>query len=127
MKTEEELIWESYKSVNKKLPTFSQVINWFDYYNPFEDEGLYASDIKSIYLIGSRAKGTNRDNSDYDLAVEFSSDDIENTGMTPIQLTELLHQNFGTQMPKFNDLPIDIQIFEMDSDEQQSYSKIQLR
>jgi predicted nucleotidyltransferase len=127
MKTEEELIWENYKSITKKLPTFSQIINWFDHYNPFEDEGLYASDIKSIYLIGSRAKRTNRNDSDYDLAVEFSPNDIENTGLSPIQLTELLHQNFGNLMPKFNNLPIDIQIFETDGSEQQSYSKIQLR
>jgi predicted nucleotidyltransferase len=126
MKTEEELIWESYKSTNKKLPSFSQIYSWFDYYNPFEDEGLYASDIKSIYLIGSRAKGTNRDDSDYDIAVEFSSDDIENTGMTTIQLSELLHQRFGHEMPKINNMPIDIQIFEFGGSEQQTYSKIPL-
>lgn len=126
MKTEEELIWESYESANKKLPSFSQIYSWFDYYNPFEDEGLYASDIKSIYLIGSRAKGTNRDDSDYDIAVEFSSDDIEQTGYTPIQLSEILHERLGDKMPEFQNNQIDIQIFEMGGEEQKNYKKITL-
>ena len=128
MKTEEELIWEAYnnKTVNE-IPTFSQILKWFQYYNPFEDEGLYASDIKSAYLIGSRAKGSNTINSDFDIAIEFSSDDISDSGLTPIQLSEILHQRFGDKMPKFNNLPIDIQIFEVNGDEQQTYSKIELK
>ena len=48
-----------------------KIKNWLNEYNPFEDEGLYSSNISEIWLVGSRAKNTHQENSDYDIAVIF--------------------------------------------------------
>lgn len=108
------------------LPTSEDIIKWFDNKNPFEDEGLYASDISSIFIVGSRARGTSKSDSDYDVAVEFSAQDIEDTGFSSIKLSEMLHQKFGAEMPMVGNLDVDIQIFKQGDSEQANYSKISL-
>ncbi len=105
-----------------------QVISWLEEYNPFEDEGLYSSNIIDLWLVGSRAKGTNKENSDYDVAVIFPSClKIENSiEETSLKLTEKMHISFGFFMPQYKNCDIDIQIFFDDDLELKTYSKIEL-
>jgi predicted nucleotidyltransferase len=109
------------------LPSKGDIVAWFDRMNPFEDEGLYASDIHDAYLVGSRAKGTHRPDSDYDIALEFNPEAIRATGKTAIQLSEILHQRHGYDMPMIGGVSVDIQIFEAGGMEQAKYSKIPLK
>lgn len=101
--------------------------HWIVEMNPFEDEGLYASNIKSVYLVGSRAKGNSNKDSDFDVAIIYSSS-IRNDNELPsaIKLSELLHAKFGNQMPNYCKKPVDIQIFFDDDKELINYSMIQL-
>jgi len=124
MKAVQQMVDEAAKAAN--LPTRGEIVEWFNDKNPFEDEGLYASDIISVFIVGSRARGTARSDSDYDVAVEFPAEDIDDTGLDPIKLSEMLHQMFGAEMPRVNGLDIDIQIFAKGGSEQSNYSKISL-
>jgi predicted nucleotidyltransferase len=124
METVQRMVDEAARAAN--FPTRGKIVEWFNDKNPFEDEGLYASDIVSVFIVGSRAKRTARSDSDYDVAVEFPAEDIEDTGLNPIKLSEMLHQTFGVEMPRVNGLDIDIQIFAKGGSEQSNYSKISL-
>jgi len=101
------------------------VIEWWKNYNPFEDEGLYLSDIKEIYLIGSRAKGTHHDSSDYDVGIVFPSELKDE--YDAIKLSEILHQKYGNTLPLFNENDVDLQIFFDDDDEFKKYKKLKLK
>jgi predicted nucleotidyltransferase len=74
-----------------------KIKNWLNEYNPFEDEGLYSSNISEIWLVGSRAKNTHQENSDYDIAVIFNktTKDENSINISSLKLTEFLHISFG--------------------------------
>ena len=102
-----------------------KIKNWLNEYNPFEDEGLYSSNISEIWLVGSRAKNTHQENSDYDIAVIFDekTKDENNINISSLKLTEFLHISFGKDMPEFKKKPVDIQIFFSNDNELKDYSK----
>lgn len=102
-----------------------KIKNWLEEYNPFEDEGLYSSDIAEMWLVGSRAKNTHKKNSDYDIAVIFDSSikKANEIQLSSLKLTEFLHISFGYYMPEFKKNQIDIQIFFSDDNELKEYSK----
>jgi predicted nucleotidyltransferase len=107
------------------VPDAKLITKWWEKYNPFDDEGLWASEIKEMYLVGSRAKGTAKRESDYDIAVVFSKDLYD--GISSIKLSERLHQAFGYTMPQFRGSDVDLQIF-FDNDRQlKEYSKVKLK
>lgn len=102
-----------------------KIKNWLEEYNPFEDEGLYLSEISEMWLVGSRAKNTYKKNSDYDIAVIFDKKikNENNITLSSLKLTEFLHMSFGYYMPYFKNNNIDIQIFFSDDPELKKYSK----
>lgn len=101
---------------------------WIDDVNPFEDEGLYSSNIKSVLLVGSHAKGLASPSSDFDVAIIYSSSiRKENNLPTALKLSELMHASYGSQMPTYCNRPVDIQIFFDDDKELTSYSMIPLK
>ena len=104
----------------------NKVLTWLDEYNPFEDEGLYSSNIQSIWLVGSRAKNTNHKNSDYDIAIIYSDLDIKENeiNISSLKLSENLHSKFGFYMPIFKGNIIDIQVFFESDIELKTYSKV---
>jgi len=109
----------------KSMNLLSDIVTeWWSKHNPFEDEGLYSSDIKEMYLVGSRAKKKHHNKSDYDVAVIFSSELKDE--YTATKLSEILHQSYGDVMPKFKGNDVDLQIFFDDDKEVDGYVKIKL-
>lgn len=104
----------------------NKVITWLEEYNPFEDEGLYSSNIQSIWLVGSRAKETHHPKSDYDIAVIYSNSEKldNNITISSLKLSENLHSKFGSYLPEFKGNLIDIQIFFESDKELINYSKV---
>jgi len=101
------------------------VLVWFDKKNPFEDSCLFSSDILELRLIGSRAKGTHRLDSDYDVAVIFPALLRDEFGLaSALQLTECLHTGLGAHMPTFRDQKVDLQIFFSDDPELTTYASV---
>jgi len=97
---------------------------WLQEANPLEDEGLYESDIQDVYLVGSRARGTAGEGSDYDMAVVFPA--TERREKSGIQLSEILHSGAalgGVDMPRFRGGDVDIQVFFSDDPELEGYAK----
>lgn len=119
-----------YTTKRQPMPKgLKQVVeSWIDYHNPFEDEGLYASNVKDYWLVGSRAKGTNKSDSDYDVAVIYPSSVREENEieLSSLKLSERLHSVFGWEMPEYKGNTVDVQIFFDDDKELVGYSKIPL-
>ena len=57
---------------DRKLIT--TVDRWWQDINPFDDYGLWNSNRLRADLVGSRARGTSRPDSDYDVALVFPRD-----------------------------------------------------
>ena len=79
-------------------------------------------DVIAAYVVGSRARGTSKPNSDLDIAVVINP----RRGLSALQFTDRYHAGFtsDTQKPKWNGIPVDFQFFYPNDPELNSYSKL---
>ncbi|NIT56383.1 MAG: hypothetical protein GWN00_09170, partial [Aliifodinibius sp.] len=89
------------------LPNETWIKEQFSALNPFEDEGIYADDIKAVYIVGSEALGKAKSTSDVDVAIVIPS--IK--GKTALKISEEFHQKFGRNLPIWNNRDVDFQFF----------------
>lgn len=83
------------------------------------------SKIINFYIIGSEAKGTQKQGSDIDIAVVISPV----RGKSALQFTEYFHSKYigDSQKPHWGNRPIDFQFFYPDDPELRQYKRIELQ